>query len=114
MKLEGKKAVVTGGARGIGIAIGERYAREGARVILADRLLEQADEAARRIGPAASAVALDVLRPESIRAMAKAIAADGGPDILVNAAAVFDMARHRQLNKSGMEGRVSAGHVDSP
>jgi NAD(P)-dependent dehydrogenase (short-subunit alcohol dehydrogenase family) len=92
MKLGGKKALITGGARGIGLAIGERYAREGACVILADRLLEQADEAAKRIGSAASAVAVDVRRPESIKAMAKATAADGAPDILVNAAAVFDMA----------------------
>jgi NAD(P)-dependent dehydrogenase (short-subunit alcohol dehydrogenase family) len=92
MKLGGKKALITGGARGIGLAIGERYAREGASVILADRLLEQADEAAKRIGSAASAVAVDVRRPESIKAMAKATAADGAPDILVNAAAVFDMA----------------------
>lgn len=92
MRLEGKKAVITGGARGIGLAIGERYAREGARVILADQLLEQAEQAAKRIGPAASAVAVDVLQRESIKAMAKTIAADGGPDILVNAAAVFDMA----------------------
>src|SRR6185437_2462533 len=92
MRLEGKKAVITGGARGIGLAIGERYAREGARVILADRLLEQAEQAAKRIGPAASAVAVDVLQRESIKAMAKTIAADGGPDILVNAAAVFDMS----------------------
>src|SRR5690348_13917252 len=100
MKLEGKKAVVTGGARGIGLAIGERYAREGARVILADRLVEQADEAAGRIGQAASAVALDVLRPESIRAMAKAVAANGAPDILVNAAAVFDMAPLDEISEN--------------
>ena len=73
MRLEGKKAVITGGARGIGLAIGERNAREGARVILADRLFEQAEQAAKRIGPAASAVAVDVLQRESIKAMAKTI-----------------------------------------
>ena len=42
MKLAGKVAIVTGGARGIGAAICRRYAAEGARVIVADRLEQEA------------------------------------------------------------------------
>jgi D-sorbitol dehydrogenase (acceptor) len=92
VKLEGKTALVVGGARGIGFAIGKRYAQEGARVILADRLLDQAEHGAERIGPVASALAVDVAETDSIAAMAEALASGGTPDILVNAAAVFDMA----------------------
>ena len=42
MRLQGKIAVVTGGARGIGRAIAQAYVKEGARVIIADFLFEEA------------------------------------------------------------------------
>ncbi len=44
--LEGQLAVVTGGARGLGAAIGEEMARQGARVVLADVQLEEAEATA--------------------------------------------------------------------
>ena len=46
MKLDGKHVVVTGGARGIGKALCDRFAAEGARVVVADRLEEQAQATA--------------------------------------------------------------------
>jgi NAD(P)-dependent dehydrogenase (short-subunit alcohol dehydrogenase family) len=100
MKLEGKLAVITGGARGIGFAIAARYAQEGARVVLADRLLDQAEQAAKMIGPAASAIAVDAAQRDSIAAMAETLAVRGTPDILVNAAAVFDMAPLDEISES--------------
>ena len=41
MKLEGKVAVITGGARGIGLAYGRRFVEEGARVVIGDLLEEE-------------------------------------------------------------------------
>jgi D-sorbitol dehydrogenase (acceptor) len=92
MKLHTKVAVITGGARGIGFAIGARYVAEGATVFLADRDHAEAEKAAASLGPKAHAVALDVTKLPSIDAMvAHVVATAGRIDILVNNAAVFDM-----------------------
>jgi D-sorbitol dehydrogenase (acceptor) len=89
-RLDGKTALITGAARGIGRAFAEAYAREGARVALADIDLDRATTAAGEIGAAAVAIELDVGNQASIEAgVATAAAALGGLDILVNNAAVF-------------------------
>lgn len=93
MKLENKIAIVTGGARGIGRAIAERYVAEGAKVAVADLLGDEASALATSLGDAAMAVPLDVTSMESIDAMVKAVVDRfGGIDILVNNAAIFDLA----------------------
>ena len=93
MKLDGKTAIVTGGARGIGKAIAAAYAAEGARVVVADMLADEAKATAKEIGRRSFAVQLDVTRQSSIDAMVSVVTAEaGGIDILVNNAAIFDMA----------------------
>ena len=93
MKLEGKTALVTGGARGIGRAIGERYAKEGAAVCLADIDADAANGAAGAIGGGAFGLRLDVTDQASIDAAIDAVVDRfGGLDVLVNNAAVFGMA----------------------
>jgi 2-hydroxycyclohexanecarboxyl-CoA dehydrogenase len=79
MRLEGRKALVTGGASGIGAATAARLAAEGADVVIGDLNLSGAEELAGEID--ASAGALDVTDPDS----AKALVAEHGPfSILVN------------------------------
>ena len=92
-RLEGKSALITGSARGIGRAFAEAYVREGARVAIADINIERASATASEIGPAAYAVQMDVTRQDSIDDAIAACAKDaGGLDILVNNAALFDLA----------------------
>lgn len=85
MRLEGKTALVTGAGSGIGKCIAETYAREGARVALADINLDAAKAAARAIGNNAIAVRCDVTRRADIdAALAETLSAFGALDILVN------------------------------
>jgi len=89
MRLEGKTALVTGAASGIGKCIAETYAREGARVALADMDFEGAKSAARAIGNNAIALRCDVTKKADFEAaVADTVAAFGGLDILVNNAGV--------------------------
>ena len=92
-RLQGKSALITGGARGIGAAFAEAYLREGARVAIGDIDLARARETAAALGDSAFAVRLDVTDQESIDfAVADVVNHAGGIDILVNNAALFDMA----------------------
>ncbi len=104
MKLEGKVAVVTGGARGIGAAICRRYADEGARVAVADILADEAEALAREIRRDALGVPLDVTRRASIEAMVETVVARaGGIDILVNNAAIFDLAPLLEITEASYD-----------
>jgi NAD(P)-dependent dehydrogenase (short-subunit alcohol dehydrogenase family) len=87
-RLHGRRAVVTGGARGIGAAIARAYVGEGAEVVILDRDGRRAEGTAAAIGPACRAVALDVADEAAVDAAFGRIAADGPIDILVNNAAV--------------------------
>ncbi|APH73149.1 L-iditol 2-dehydrogenase [Aquibium oceanicum] len=92
-RLEGKSALITGAARGIGRAFAEAYAREGAAVTIGDINLRGAEDAAAAIGRGAHAVRLDVTDQASIEAAVRAVEERrGGIDILVNNAALFDLA----------------------
>jgi 3-oxoacyl-[acyl-carrier protein] reductase len=85
MKLENKVAIVTGGASGFGKAICETYAREGAKVLVADINGQGAREVAKAIGAAAAHVAADVSKRRDVDAMvAEAVKTFGGLDIVVN------------------------------
>jgi len=92
-RLDGKAALITGAARGIGRAFAERYTVEGARVAVADIDLASAHATAKDIGHGAVAIELDVSKQASIeQAVAEAEEKVGGLDILVNNAALFDLA----------------------
>ncbi len=103
-RLDGKSALITGAARGIGRAFAEAYVREGARVVLGDINVEAAERAAAEIGDGAHAVELDVTRQESIdAAVAAAVATAGKLDILVNNAALFDAAQTVDITRASYD-----------
>jgi NAD(P)-dependent dehydrogenase (short-subunit alcohol dehydrogenase family) len=91
MRLKGKTALITGAARGIGLAFAQAYMREGARVAIAD--VAGAEDAAKPFGSSALGITLDVTDQASIdTAVAKVAEWGDGIDILLNNAAVFDLA----------------------
>ncbi len=92
-RLAGKTALITGAARGIGLAFAKTYIAEGARVAIADIDFQRAQEAAAEIGEAAVAIEMDVTQQASIYAAVEKTAAHFGPiDILINNAAIFTAA----------------------
>jgi len=89
MRLEGKRAIVTGGASGFGAGIVKKFIDEGARVMIADINVNAADDYAEVLGWAAVARQTDVTRDASVADMVDAALAEfGGIDILVNNAGV--------------------------
>lgn len=91
MRLQGKTALITGAARGIGQAFAEAYIREGARVAIADIDAARVRATAAQIG--AVPIVMDVTDQASIDAgVAEAARTLGGIDILINNAALFDLA----------------------
>jgi NAD(P)-dependent dehydrogenase (short-subunit alcohol dehydrogenase family) len=111
MKLAGKTALVTGGARGVGRAIAQGYAREGARVCIADIDVASAREAAADIGAGAFACLLDVTMLASIASCVSEVERTaGGLDILVNNAAIFDMGPIEDIAEASFD-RVFAVNV---
>ena len=114
MKLENKTALITGGARGIGLGFAEAFVREGARVVIADIDIERATKAAAGIGPQASAKKLDVTDLAAIDSVAAQVDREfGGIDILVNNAAIFDMAPVTDITEASYE-RVFGINLKGP
>src|SRR5438034_444430 len=85
MKLSGKTAIVTGGARGIGAGIARCLAEEGARVALLDVDVAEAEKTAASLGREAIGLAADVSTESAAgEATAKVVGRFGGLDIFVN------------------------------
>lgn len=88
-RLEGKRAIVTGGASGFGAGIARRFAEEGARVIVADLNFDAARALAAELGDAGLGVKVDVSSAADVAALAEtAERLLGGVDIVVNNAGV--------------------------
>jgi len=96
MQLEGKVAVITGAAQGIGLACAARFIQEGAKVVLADINAEKGEVAAASLGEAggeASFVACDVGDKIQVeRLVDGAVARHGGLDVLISNAAILHVA----------------------
>jgi NAD(P)-dependent dehydrogenase (short-subunit alcohol dehydrogenase family) len=117
MRLEGRRALVTGGASGIGAAIARRLSAEAAEVVIGDLNADGAERVASEIG--AEAAALDVADPDAVASM---VAAQGPFEILVNNAGTDDFAfftemtpeRWRRLLAINLEGVFACTHAVLP
>jgi len=91
--LEGKVALITGAARGTGLVIAQRFAAEGARVVMSDVRDEQGRRACEELGGAAGYLHLDVSVEADWTAAVESVERDlGGIDVLVNNAAVLHLS----------------------
>ncbi|WP_435260056.1 L-iditol 2-dehydrogenase [Thioclava sp. FR2] len=101
MRLQGKCAMITGAARGIGLEFAKAYIAEGAMVALADINAEAVQGAAALLGEMAVPVVMDVTCQESIDAgIAEAVARMGKLDILINNAALFSAAPIAEVTRA--------------
>jgi len=92
VRFQNKNVLITGAARGIGQAFAEAFAKEGARVAIADLNMERAEKTASQI-QGSIAIKMDVTQKSSIEeGVEKAIQQLGGIDILINNAAIFTAA----------------------
>jgi len=104
MQLENKAAIVTGGARGIGLAIAKRYAAEGAKVVVADFDGAAGEAAASALGSCCRFVLTDVGERRDVeKAVAEACRAFGGLDILVNNAGIVHGADFLDLEEADFD-----------
>lgn len=107
MKLEGKRAIVTGASRGMGRHMAAALAREGARVAILARASDALDMAAETIGSRALPVACDITDPQSVRdAFATVERAFGGLDILVNNAGMSILGLTETFSDSDIERQI--------
>jgi NAD(P)-dependent dehydrogenase (short-subunit alcohol dehydrogenase family) len=101
MRLEGKVAIITGAARGIGEATAVLFAREGAKVVIADKRQEEGEKVARRIrdeGGEATFVVVDTTDEQQVKDMVvAAVKAYGTVNVLVNNAGVFVLSDVHEL-----------------
>jgi NAD(P)-dependent dehydrogenase (short-subunit alcohol dehydrogenase family) len=86
VRLAGKRAVVTGSTKGIGLGIARAFVREGARVVVNARNADECGSVAHALGASAVGIPADLSRSDEVRRLAREALAklDGGVDILVN------------------------------
>ena len=125
MRLSGKVAIVTGAARGIGLAVAQRFVKEGARVALADWLADEVRREADALGAAALAVPTDVGDSAQVRSLvAGTVERFGRLDCMVANAAVqaeipfldlteaeFDRVIRVNLKGAFLCGQTAARHM---
>ena len=126
-ELAGRRALITGGGRGIGAAIAEAFATEGARLFLASRTASELDEVAagcRERGAECTIATVDVAAGAAVTELVRLAAGEmGGLDVLVNAAGIYgpigpfvdnDLAAWEHAVAVNLMGTVYACHTAIP
>ncbi len=111
--LDGRTAVITGGAQGIGFAIAERFVAEGARVVLGDLDLEATEAAVDKLGGSgvARAVRCDVTNGDEVQALVDAAVTEfESLDVMVNNAGITRDATMRKMTEEQFD-QVIAVHL---
>lgn len=103
-RLQGKSALITGAARGIGRGFAQKYIDEGAQVAIADIDLDAAKKTASELGPAAYPIHIDVSDQNSIEAaISDVVAQTKKLDILINNAALFDASEIIDITRESFD-----------
>ena len=103
-RLDGKIALITGGASGFGAASGKIFAREGAKVVLTDKNADGAQAVAQEIGNAASAMSHDVVSEDDWkRVVADTLDMHGKLDILMNNAGVMGTGAPQDIENMSLD-----------
>jgi 3alpha(or 20beta)-hydroxysteroid dehydrogenase len=111
-RLDGKVAIVTGGAQGMGRSEARLFAAEGAKVVVADLLDEQAGALADEMGDGALAHHLDVSDEDSWRAtLAATEEAFGTPDVLVNNAGILRFGAILDMDRADLDATLAVNLV---
>jgi 3alpha(or 20beta)-hydroxysteroid dehydrogenase len=111
-ELGGKRALITGGARGMGAATARLFVDSGARVIVADVLDEAGEALASELGQAARFVHLDVTSEQSWAAAAQFVQDEwGGLDVLVNNAGILRSASLETMSLADFQQVVAVNQV---
>ena len=98
-RLDGRVALITGAASGIGAAIADVFADAGARIVVVDLDTAASEQRAAEIGRGAVGFGCDVSDPASVEAaVGRAVAAVGQVDVLVNSAGIVDLAPAEDLS----------------
>jgi len=126
MKLQGKVVIITGGGRGIGRAVAEAFAREGASLVVASRTAAELEQTLQLLEPCQQAIAIpsDVSKADEAQGLiAQTIDRFGRIDILVNAAAIqgpigplwtVDLKRWREALDVNLLGTMHCCHFAVP
>jgi 3alpha(or 20beta)-hydroxysteroid dehydrogenase len=111
-ELGGKRALITGGARGMGAATARLFVDSGARVIVADVLDKEGEALASELGQAARFVHLDVTSEQSWAAAARFVQDEwGGLDVLVNNAGILRSASLETMSLADFQQVVAVNQV---
>lgn len=105
--LTGKRALVTGGSSGIGLATAKELKREGARVILVSRRMSRLKRAKRKVGPGTVILECDVADPDSIKGLERALTKKSlGLDVLINCAGMVEPFPLGELTDEQIRGTI--------